>query len=81
VEIFSVVALVLVLAVIWWYQFVQLMLLADADFPGKYDKILWVAAFVWIAPLAPLAFLLWKSAYLSLRAVERRRRDSDVPRH
>lgn len=54
-----------VIAGVWFYQFVQLMLLSDSDFPGKHDKILWVAAFVLVFVLAPFAFLWWKSAYRS----------------
>ena len=63
-----------VFAIIWLSQFIQLMLLADSDFPGAYDKILWVAAFVCVFLLAPLAFMYWKPAYLSLRMEERQNR-------
>jgi len=54
------------IAIIWIYQFVQLMLLSDPDFPGKYDKILWVVAFCVAIPVAPFAFLWWKSTYRSM---------------
>lgn len=49
-------------AIFWLYQFVQLMLLEDDLFPGPYDKLVWGAAFVILAPLAPFAFLMWKGA-------------------
>jgi hypothetical protein len=39
------------------------MLLSDADFPGKLDKCLWTATFLIAFPVAPFAFLGWKSAY------------------
>jgi hypothetical protein len=42
---------ILGICIFWVYQFVQLMLLSEADFPGKYDKCLWTAAFI-------IAFLL-----------------------
>ena len=61
----------IVIAIIWVYQLIHLMLLADSDFPGRYDKILWVAAFVCVFLLAPFAFIYWKQAYLSLRSEER----------
>jgi hypothetical protein len=32
--------------IFWVVQFVQVMLLSDADFPGKYDKGLWTAVFI-----------------------------------
>ena len=51
----------LVLAIFWVYQFVQLMLLEDRWFSGRYDKPLWVGVFVFIFPLAPFAFLMWKA--------------------
>jgi hypothetical protein len=73
-----IVALVVFIAIIWLYQFIQLMLLADSDFPGKCDKILWVVAFVCVPLLAPFAFMYWKKAYLSLRTEERQQRNSDA---
>ena len=50
------------LAIFWVYQFVQLMLLEDHWFPGRYDKALWVGAFVLVFPVTPFAFLMWKAA-------------------
>lgn len=58
-------------AIIWIYQFVQLMLFSDSDFPGKYDKVLWVVAFFVAFPVAPLAFYSWKAAYQEMRSHER----------
>ena len=57
-------------AVFWVYQFVQLMLLSDSDFPGKHDKVLWGAAFVLAFPVAPFAFLWWKTVYRMMRQKE-----------
>jgi hypothetical protein len=57
-------------ALLWVYQFVQLMLLSDSDFPGRHDKILWVAAFVLAFLVAPFAFLWWKTGYRMVRREE-----------
>ena len=61
--------------IFWFFQFVQLMLLSDADFPGRYDKCLWTAAFILAFVIAPVAFFGWKHAYramLASRAESRR---------
>jgi hypothetical protein len=52
----------------WVYQFVQLMLLSEVDFPGKYDKCLWTVAFILAFVLAPFAFFGWKIAYRAMLA-------------
>jgi hypothetical protein len=52
----------LALAWVWLKQFVWLMMLGDKSFPGKYDKLIWGAAFVFLFVLAPFAFILWRSA-------------------
>ena len=57
----------IVFAIVWFYQFVQLMLMKDSDFPGKYDKILWGVAFIGAFFVVPFAFICWKQAYLSSR--------------
>lgn len=64
------IVVVLVVCIVWVYQFVQLMMLSEADFPGRYDKCLWTAAFIVAAGLAPFAFLGWKSAYKAMLAAE-----------
>lgn len=58
--------------IFWIYQFVQLMLLSEADFPAKYDKCLWTAAFILVLPLTPFAFFGWKFAYKAMLAAETR---------
>ncbi len=63
------------IALVWVYQFIQLMLLSDADFPGSRDKMLWVAAFLLAFPVAPFAFLWWKSAYRTMLWGGRRKDD------
>jgi hypothetical protein len=40
------------------------MLLADEDFPGKYDKALWFTAFILLTLLGCGLFIWWKQAYL-----------------
>ncbi len=70
----AVLCLTLPLAILWIYQFVQLMAFEDGWFPGRYDKVLWVAAFLFVAPIAPIAFYTWKIAYRRLRAEQRESR-------
>jgi hypothetical protein len=58
------------LVLVWGYQFIQLMLLSDSDFPGEYDKLAWALAFVFMFPIAPFAFMYWKQAYVLLCRME-----------
>ncbi len=62
--------LLLIYAVFWGYQFLQLLMLSDADLPGRYDKLCWTAIFLAAAPAAPILFMYWKGAYLALRKTE-----------
>jgi hypothetical protein len=61
---------VVLTAVLWVFCFAQLMTLGDDLFPGRLDKVLWVAAFVLVFPLAPFAFMWWKRMMLGMRAEE-----------
>ncbi len=61
-------AAAVLLAYFWVTQFVQLMLLEDALFPGRFDKALWCAAFLLFWPVTPFAFRAWKSARLAIHA-------------
>jgi hypothetical protein len=54
-------------ALFWIYEFIQLMLLADEDFPGRYDKALWVAVFAVAFVVAPLAFYGWRIAHRAMQ--------------
>jgi hypothetical protein len=54
------VLIVLLPIAFWIYQFVELMRLDDNSFNGRYDKVIWGAAFILLFPLAPIAFLYWK---------------------
>ena len=65
-----VLALALCMCLFWAYQFIELMLLSEADFPGKHDKSLWVAAFIFVFLIAPFAFLGWKPAYRAMRSAQ-----------
>ena len=68
----SAIPVVVILIVVFWIcQFVSLMLLSDADFPGKHDKILWTAAFLLLFVVAAFAFYYWKMAYRSMRQAEK----------
>ena len=62
----------LMFAVIWVFQFAMLMALDDKSFPGAYDKLIWAAAFLLVFPVAPFAFMLWKSMSKSYIQAKRR---------
>jgi hypothetical protein len=53
----------------WIREFAELMLLEDRLFSGRFDKIIWAAVFVMVAPLAPFAFCVWKAARTAENAV------------
>jgi hypothetical protein len=74
-EYFVLLIVAVFLAIFWIYQFTQLMLFSDSDFPGRYDKALWVAAFILACIPAPFAFYFWKRAYIELRNVEQHASD------
>lgn len=46
--------------VFWLVQFCHLMTFSPRRFPAPYDKIIWVVVFLLLAPVAPLAFWVWK---------------------
>jgi hypothetical protein len=54
------VILAIIFGLVWVVEFAQLMALRDEDFPGRHDKALWVAAFVFGNVLGAVAFFLWK---------------------
>ena len=54
------VVLALIGGLVWVVEFAQLMAMRDEDFPGRYDKALWVAAFVFGNIFGVFAFFLWK---------------------
>jgi hypothetical protein len=57
---------------LWISQFVDLMSMSDSDFPGRYDKALWVVSFiVFFFLLAPLAFIFWKQRQRDRRAFDK----------
>jgi branched-subunit amino acid transport protein len=62
--------LLLVIAVVWIYQFSFLMLLEHSQFPGPYDKFMWVTAFLLAWLFTPFAFILWKKAILAQKVPE-----------
>jgi hypothetical protein len=54
-------AFMLVNAILWIAMFMNLMTMPDDEFPGRFDKALWVLVFVALfVLLAPIAFGLWK---------------------
>lgn len=64
-------SLFLIGALVWVFQFAQLMALEEEDFPGPHDKILWVIVFVVANVFAAGAFRKWKETMLQMRAMER----------
>ncbi len=61
----------LLLIIFWVWQFAQLMALGDDIFPGRYDKILWVVAFIVLNVLTAIAFIWWKQTMVAVRRQER----------
>ncbi|MEC7565013.1 MAG: hypothetical protein VX738_04955 [Planctomycetota bacterium] len=55
---------------LWSWQFVQLMLLEDKQFPGKSDKTMWVVVFIVFWFIAPVPFMWWKKSIIHLRELE-----------
>jgi hypothetical protein len=55
------------LAWLWLRQFVWMMSLEDDSFPGTFDKLIWGLVFVFLSPIAPLAFIVWKRTAVELR--------------
>jgi hypothetical protein len=56
-----VIGLFLLVVILWLYQFIDLMLMSDEEFPGRSDKALWVVVFLALfVMVAPIAFGLWK---------------------
>jgi hypothetical protein len=49
-------ALVVAFARIWVHEFWSLMALRDDDFPGRFDKLVWAALLVLVAPLGVWLF-------------------------
>lgn len=45
----------------WIKEFAWLMALDNQYFYTAHDKLIWGAAFIFIFPLAPFAFIVWKS--------------------
>ena len=70
----AVAALVVLAAYLWVIEFAQLMALGEADFPGRNDKSLWVAAFIFTFILGAIAFLVWRKVMLAMRAERNVRR-------
>lgn len=54
----AVAGVVLLLMVFWLVQFIHLMRMPDAAFPGRHDKVLWVVTFLLAGFVAPIAFWL-----------------------
>lgn len=57
---FLLVAIGLSFLIFWVLTFVNLMTTPDDDFRGRYDKILWCAAFIFAFIPAPIAYLAYR---------------------
>ena len=68
----TVLIIALLFLIVWWRQFIELMMFSDSDFPGRYDKAIWAVMFVVACIIAPFLFIQWKSAYLTMRADARK---------
>jgi len=70
IELMLLLALLVIFFFCWFWveKFVELMPLEDRYFPGRFDKIIWAGMFVLVAPLAPFAFQVWKTARTAERA-------------
>lgn len=69
------VVLMVLLAILWVFQFVAMMALEDEELTGEHARIGWVAAFLVLWPVAPFAFMLWRYR----TAVARTGRKSEGP--
>jgi len=54
----------------WVLELAILMRMPDADFPGRFDKPLWVAILVFTFVLGAMAFGVWKLSVAASRANE-----------
>lgn len=61
---------VVIFLVLWGFYFTQLMCLEDEDFPGRFDKVLWVLVFTFLFLPAPFLFLAWRGAMTAVRQRE-----------
>lgn len=48
----------------WVYQLNSLMMMRDHQLCANYDKVVWGFLFVFIAPIAPFLFIIWKKSML-----------------
>ena len=53
--------LMVALVAFWAVQFISLMQMADDQFVGPHDKILWAVAFIFVFFAAPFAFYFWRA--------------------
>ena len=71
--------LALIAGAFWIWQFTKLMALEDSDFPGRNDKALWVAAFIFPNILAAIAFYVWQKVVLAVKAMHKAGLKMDDP--
>ncbi|MFA9477866.1 hypothetical protein ACERK3_06100 [Phycisphaerales bacterium AB-hyl4] len=57
----SLTAVSLIWLAFWLVQFLDLMASPTHRFPGPYDKPIWAAVFIFLFPVAPVAFWIWKN--------------------
>ena len=54
----------------WFRRFISLMLLPYVCFPGRYDKLIWGLAFVFLFFVTPVTFYYWQKTYLQVKSAE-----------
>lgn len=52
---------------LWLWQLLDLMRRGDDEFPGRFDKPLWVAILIFLPILGVVVYGLWKSSTHSVR--------------
>lgn len=57
------IGVVALLVVLWVREFVTLMSCADADFPGRHDKLVWSVLMLVLAPIGPVAFWWYRRCH------------------
>ena len=71
----------IIATILWILELACLMRMSDEDFPGRFDKPLWVAIMIFTFVLGALAFGVWKVSVAASRHVEATARRRSVLRN
>ena len=58
----AIAALIVALVLGWLHEFLFLMGLGDESFPARFDKLIWVALFLFLPPVGAIAFWMYRHA-------------------